>query len=187
MSALVKPTQQDRLLAVFRALIRSVFPRLTYLGVFSYAVQATDGVTVDAAPTDTTVPLPPLTKVTLRTGIPGSKVTPAIGSLLAVGFLNGDPSNPIVYGVFDSNTAQLVQMNGGARTIFCLGDAFSITGATISIAGTFATGGAATVTAGGPGVGSVSGPCTITPGTASIAGTLNAGADPTQAARKVQA
>jgi hypothetical protein len=106
MSAIVKPTTADRLAAAWRALVRAEQPSQTFLGTYSYAVQATDGKTVDAAPTDTTIPLPPITKVPIYTGLPGTTCKPAVGSILAIGFLNGDPSRPFVAGVFDgSNTA----------------------------------------------------------------------------------
>jgi len=103
----------DRLIDDIRALIREEIETFTFTGVYEYAVQATDGTTVDAQPTSTSLPLPSLRKVPLRTGIPGTSVSPSSGSLLAVGFLNGDPTRPIVFGVFDGTTAQSVAFQNG--------------------------------------------------------------------------
>lgn len=103
MSAVAVPTLSDRLGAAFRALLRSEDPQRSYYGLYEYAVQATDGKTVDAAPTDTTQPLPPITKVPILCGLPGTTCTPTNGSRLVIGFLNGDPSRPVVMGIFDSS------------------------------------------------------------------------------------
>ena len=107
MTAVVNPTVQDRLLAAWRALVRAELPTLTYCAIYEYVVQAADGKHVDAAPSDTTISLPPLSKVAIGTGLPGTTCQPTVGSRLAVGFLNADPSRPIVVGVFDSSTDAL--------------------------------------------------------------------------------
>jgi hypothetical protein len=98
----VAPTIMDRLWASFRVLARAEDPNRDYRGVWEYAVQATDGTTIDAIPTDPSVPMPQLTKVRLRYGIPGTTSKPLVGSLLAIGFLNSDPTKPICFGVYDS-------------------------------------------------------------------------------------
>jgi hypothetical protein len=113
----IPPTNQDRLLAAIRDLIRAEFPNLIYSGTFEYSVQDTDGTTVDAVPTDSTIGLPPLTKVPLRTGLAGGTCKPKIGSLLAVGFLNSDPTRPRVFGVFDRSTAQSVKLSTDTLTV----------------------------------------------------------------------
>lgn len=100
----------DRLIDDFRALIREEVEELTFLGVYEYSVQSSDGSTVDASPT-ADIPLPSLRKVPLRTGIPGSMVTPAVGSLLAVSFLNGDPTKAVVLGGYDSTAATTVTLS----------------------------------------------------------------------------
>lgn len=116
MSATIKPTTADRMLAALRALIRAEFPRLAYLGLYEYVVQAADGLTVDASPTDTTIPMPSITKIPIYTGLPGTLCTPAIGSKLVVCFLNGDPTRPTIIGAFDGNnlaTFPLIFIAGG--------------------------------------------------------------------------
>jgi len=112
-----EPTDKDRLLSAFRALVRAEFPTLTYAGVFSYAVQSSNGTTVDASPTDSSIPLPDLVGIEIRTGIPGAAVTPSTGTLLAVGFLNSNPALPVVLGAFDSSAASLVKFDTGMGAV----------------------------------------------------------------------
>lgn len=96
MSEPTPPTIQDRLLTAFRALVRAEFPQYTYLGIYEYAIRATDGSTVDCDPVDTTIPLPSLAKVPLRSSILGETVTPqAKGERCLVMFVNGDPTRAI--------------------------------------------------------------------------------------------
>jgi hypothetical protein len=109
----------DRIIAALRALIKTELPSYTFNGVYEYAVQASaDGVTVDASPASSgpdipgvdtpKLPLPTITKLRLRSGLAGCSSTPKVGSILAVSFLNGDPSKPIVLGGYDASTAQQV-------------------------------------------------------------------------------
>lgn len=104
----------DRLIAAFRALVKTELPTQTFLGTYEYAVQSTDGTTVDAKPTASNTGLPELTKIVLRAGLAGCSSTPGQGSLLAVAFLNGDPTRPYVVGGFDSTPATSVKLGGPA-------------------------------------------------------------------------
>lgn len=90
----------ERLIDAIKAIIRAQFPNHSYLGVFEYQVQSVDGTdTLDGSPVDTTVPLPALSKVPLRSGLAGEKVKALVGSRCLVMFVNGDPSRPIIVGV----------------------------------------------------------------------------------------
>lgn len=108
------PTTLDRLWTAFRALVRESLPALTYLGPYEYRVTATDGTgsspatTVDCAPTDAALKLPPLAGVPIR--LPYG-VTPPVGALCTVQFMNGDPSRPMVTNFSDPMT--LVVFAGG--------------------------------------------------------------------------
>lgn len=96
------PTALDRLMVAVRALIRAEVPRLTFLGSYEYAIQGSqDHTTVDIAPTDTTLGLPSLTKVPLRSSVLGEAVAPSTtaGQRCLVSFVNGDPTRPFVYGI----------------------------------------------------------------------------------------
>ncbi len=112
-TVLTTAPQTDRLIDDLRSLVREEVETLTFLGVYEYSVQKTNGTTVDAVPTSPSIPIPSLRGVTLRSGIPGTVVKPAIGSKLAVSFLNGDPTKPIVDPIYDSTKAQSVAFQGG--------------------------------------------------------------------------
>lgn len=89
-------TTDDRILEAFRALVREVFPRITYMGKFQYVIQRVGDGVVDVAAVDTTIGLPsPLPRVPLL-AINGSTVKPVPGSACVVEFLNFDPSLPRV-------------------------------------------------------------------------------------------
>lgn len=94
--ALAAPTPVDRLRRAFGDLVRAEVPRLTFLGIYEYAVQgaSSDGTTVDATPVDTTQPLPGLVKIPVR--LPVSTATIAAGQRVLVFFVNGDPTRPAV-------------------------------------------------------------------------------------------
>ena len=103
MSAVVAPTALDRLWNSFRALVRAEFPTFTFTGIYEYAIQNTRGsipnVTVDCTPTDTTIPLPPLTNIPLRSSVSGATSVPNVGTRCIVAFLNQDPTRPVIVGV----------------------------------------------------------------------------------------
>jgi hypothetical protein len=123
-------SQVDRLIASFRALVKTELPDTTFQGVYEYSVHATDGTTVDATPTSSGSSLPEITKVTLRSGLAGCTSTPAIGSLLVVAFLNGDQGKPFVVGGYDGTTAQSVVLGGpGASPLTPAAWATAMTGA----------------------------------------------------------
>lgn len=141
--------QTDRLIEDVRAIIRDEVEDLTFMGVYEYAVQATDGVTMDANPTSTSIPLPPLRKVPLRSGIVGASVKPGLGTLLAVSFLNGDPTRAIVLGGYDGGRAQAVELFVSAtanpvslssKAVVCYGDTLTVGAASGVITATLTAG-----------------------------------------------
>jgi hypothetical protein len=93
----MSPTPLDRLMQAFRALVHAEFPALTFLGTYEYKVTATDGntgspsTTIDGTPTDSTISLPALSKVKI---VLPYRVTPPVGALARIQFMNGDPSRP---------------------------------------------------------------------------------------------
>jgi hypothetical protein len=137
-SAVVAPTTADRLLAALRALIRAELPQLTFLGTYEYSIQAAGSATVDVSPTDTTIPLPTLTGVPLRSSLLGQVVSAqAVGGLALIRFINGDPTRPVCMGITTiPDTAALdatgeiqvgpsatkVVLNGGSLGVARVGD-----------------------------------------------------------------
>lgn len=119
--------ETDPVIGPLRAMIQDLAPDSTYSGVWEYAVQATDGTTVDCSPTATAVlsaafPLPQhVTKVPMRSGVAGTACKPAIGSVVYLAFPNGDPSKAIIMG-FDTETAQSITMQAGSEGAARKGD-----------------------------------------------------------------
>ena len=102
MTAPVQPTPLDRLLTSVRNLIRSEFPAYTYLGVWEYTIQGVNSSTgaIDADPVDTTIPLPVLAGIPLKSPILAEQAVQATrGSLCLIEFINADPTRPNVVSI----------------------------------------------------------------------------------------
>lgn len=124
----------DRMRETLEKIVRALLPELTFFGVYEYAVQATDGnastpsKTVDANPTATTtsggrkLSLPNVTKVPIM--LPYG-VTPPVGALCSVQFMNGDPARPVVVGFNDPMT--LMVFAGGTLANARQGDMIAVT------------------------------------------------------------
>lgn len=95
MSQAVAPTFADRLLASFRALVRAEFPQLTYVGVYEYTITGSASSSIECRPTDTTIPLPALSKVTLLPSVLGESVAPPSSGSCLIAFVNADPTRPV--------------------------------------------------------------------------------------------
>lgn len=132
------PPFDDRALAALRALIRAELAELTYLGTWEYQVTSATETTFDGLPTSTAFPLPGLVGVPHRPGVAGARCAPAPGSLVLVGFANGDPGRPFVraYDVTPSDStaidttgtlalgqsASAVELAGGGPAVARVGD-----------------------------------------------------------------
>ncbi len=79
------------------ALVRASRPTVDYLGYYSakVVVQSPDRSTVDVVPDDDR--LPPMSKLPLDLGIPGATVQIAPGTLVMVGWRNGDPQRAYAF------------------------------------------------------------------------------------------
>ena len=138
MSAIVAPTVFDRLLAMFRALIRAELPQLTYFGTYEYSIQKAGSSTIDGSPTDTTIPLSSLTGIPLRSSLLGQVVdAQAVGGLALIRFINGDPERPVCVSILSipkkakldatgsmkvGPSASKVVLNGGKLGVARVGD-----------------------------------------------------------------
>jgi hypothetical protein len=118
-------TVPDRMRDALEGINRALNPREVFALQWEYAViDAKPGppVTIDCAAVDaeTTEHLPAqLTGLTLWPGPSGFVAQPAPGSIVRVGFINGDPSKPVVVGLDPNATALLVM---GFATLIQLGD-----------------------------------------------------------------
>lgn len=87
----------DRIITNLRAIIRSEFPSLAFLGTYEYVIQTT-GETIGADPVDTTLGLPSIANVRMCAGLLGETVKPTVGKICYVIFLNGDRTKARVIG-----------------------------------------------------------------------------------------
>lgn len=123
-----QPSALDRLWRAFGELVRAELLEVRYLGTYEYRVTDTDGTasspatTVDCTPTDPALKLPPLSKASIR--LPYG-VTPPVGALCSVQFLNGDPSKPTVTNFADPMT--LLVFAGGTLPNARQGDMVAVT------------------------------------------------------------
>lgn len=65
-----------------------------YLGQWEYTVAEATDTTVDVRAADSACPLPDIPKVPIFPGVAGVRYRPAVGSIVGIGFANGDPTKP---------------------------------------------------------------------------------------------
>ena len=100
----------DRLGSVFRLLVGAFTRSSFYHGRYEYRVETASDTHLDLRPARSSVGLPSLANVPMRSGSPGATGTPAIGSSCEVQFLDGDPTRPVVVGfeAVDPDDAELM-------------------------------------------------------------------------------
>lgn len=87
-----------RRLAAYRAIFDSLYPRLRYLGVYEYRVVSLSDEKLNLQIVKSSARLPDLRRVPIRPGVAGTRLRPAMGSRVLVGFVDADPSRPVVLG-----------------------------------------------------------------------------------------
>jgi hypothetical protein len=97
------PTNDDRIMAAIRAIIRAEFPRMRYLGKFEYVISSVNGespsYTVDCSPVDSTIGLPDLSAVAIQPSVSGVTGTPTSGMICVVEFLDANPAKARITGI----------------------------------------------------------------------------------------
>lgn len=152
--------QLDRLMANIRRIVRSEFPNYTYQGIYEYSIQSVSDSLVDADPVDTSIGLPSIAKMPMRSSILGETVTPTVGKLCLVMFVNGVPSRPMVFSCaakneeidVDATSAAHFGDSASAITVGGSGPPCARLGDTLLAGGMFAgtiTSGSSKVTVGG--------------------------------------
>ncbi len=113
----------DRLKAAWGRLTGSFTPQLDYLAFYRarLVAQSDDLTTVDVQP-DRADLLPPLSKIPLRVGIPGSTASVSPGAYVFVGWDGGDPQKAYALPIWDGGATVLkltfvanrIEIGGGA-------------------------------------------------------------------------
>lgn len=152
----------DRALVAFRELVRACLPQLALLGLWEYRVESISSGSVVCSPVNASIGLPGAITAQIVPSVLGERVTPAIGSIVILAFVNGDAGRPVVVGGDPSSPPTVATIGGttGASGVARQGDTVTITSAQILAAGMVAAGNPVTITA----------PlqCTITSGSATI-------------------
>lgn len=131
------PTSADRLLRSLRNVIQNELPTVPFHGIYEFSVQAVHGsapnATVDCSPTDSSIGLPSLSNITMRSSVDGGTSEPTPGHRCLVAFINGDASRPVVVGN-DANAVNVsldasstLNLGGSSSTVNVGGSAGSVT------------------------------------------------------------
>lgn len=143
----------DRILADFEKLVRSFVSDLSYAKVWSYSVEEATETTFSGRALSRLCPQPDLPRIPNMPGIAGTLIVPAKGSIVAVAFLDGDPSQPRVVS-WDQTVPVSVGIAGGGAAVHRVGD--------FGQAGTMTGAGALTYSGPNGGSGSITGTVVIT-------------------------
>ena len=124
-------TEADRMKAGLAAFVKAQFPRLDFYASYRARIVSQNGDgSLEVVPDDQRIP--PLSRVPIRLGIPGAKVTVAAGARVLLGFAGGDPAQPQAelweYGSVTELdlTATNIILNGGTAAVGRVGDAVAV-------------------------------------------------------------
>ena len=112
----------DRILESFGRLTKASQAKANYAIPWEYAVSEATSTTFTGKATSTDCPHPDLVGIPLMSGIAGTLIKPAVGSLVGVMFLNGDPTRPRCVS-WDQTVAESVGLAGGGAALHRVGDA----------------------------------------------------------------
>lgn len=119
---MTSPTPDDRLLEWFRKLVRSVFPRMQYTGVFDYVITGVNGeapsFTCDVAPADTEIGLPAPNAVEILSSVSSMTATPSKGMACMLVFLDANPSKPRIVAIEASGANPVARLGDQTMSFF---------------------------------------------------------------------
>lgn len=108
------PTDQDRLLAAFRALVQAELAPLRYAGLFDYTITGVSGAapsaTISARPTDQSTGLPDINNMPCSPAVGGVTSTPTVGGQCVVAFLDHNPAKPVIVGLPSSGSLPVARL-----------------------------------------------------------------------------
>jgi hypothetical protein len=94
----------SRVPRAFARAVESVMAWARYRGVWSYRVVSQHGERLDLQAERASAGMPDLQLVRVRPGVPGWRASHALGSMVLVAFVDGDPSRPVVIAGDDADS-----------------------------------------------------------------------------------
>jgi hypothetical protein len=91
-----------------RRIVRSLLPEYRWHGVYEYRIVIQVGERLEIQPVLTSLGLPVVSRVRVRPGMAGLSADHAVGSLVLVTFVNGDPARPVVTGFDDAESTRFL-------------------------------------------------------------------------------
>ncbi len=125
-SVLTGPSERDRMLGDFRAIVRQETTKYALAGMWTYKIVSATNKTVDAMPLLKDL-VPPVKDCPMLPGLVGEEVTPAPGSTCYIVFADLDPSKPFVTHIDGTAlkmkiTAAFLELGNGVIPVAVSGD-----------------------------------------------------------------
>lgn len=125
-SVLTGPTDRDRMLGDFRAIVHQETARYALAGMWTYEIVSATPNTVDALPLEKDR-VPPVKDCPMLPGLVGEEVTPAPGSKCYVVFADLNPARPYVAHIEGTAlklkiTAAMIELGNGVIPVAVAGD-----------------------------------------------------------------
>jgi hypothetical protein len=156
----------SRRLAAFRALFDQLDPDRMFRGVYEYRIVTQEGERLNLQAVRVSTGMPDLKRAVVRPGVPGCKASHFLGSRVLVGFVDADPSRPVVLAFEDAEGPGFVPpslgLAGGGAAVGRVGDSVQVTLNSTEVGSIIAPGGSG-------------GACTLPGGSLTLTGQITAG------------
>ena len=129
----------SRRLSAFRALFDQLDPGRKFAGMWEYRIVAQQGERLNLQAIRVSTGMPDLQHVMVRPGVAGTKAQHTLGARVVVGFVDRDPSRPVVLAFEDAegagflptslaiNASTSIALAGGGAAVGRVGDSVSVT------------------------------------------------------------
>lgn len=121
----------SRRLAALRAIAAQMDPDRNFRAVWEYRIVTQDVERLNLQAVRVSTGMPDLQRVIVRPGVPGVKANYALGATVLVGFVNADPSRPVVLAFTDAESGgfvpTLTMLAGGGAAVGRVGDSVQVT------------------------------------------------------------
>lgn len=139
----------SRRLRALRAIVDQLDPDRKFRGLYEYRIVTQSGERLNLQAVRVSTGMPDLQRVYVRPGLPGCKAQHKLGARVLVGFVNADPTFPVVLSYEDAEGGgflpTLLELAGGGSALGRVGDEITITQAQLNTAGAAAGSSAVTL------------------------------------------